>query len=552
MDHNIIINENAEHEVERILRQTAESLPEPQKDVPVSAIMAMRGKRHRSWQSLGRAAVILLSLLLLSSGTALAASPALRQAVIHFFTGGVTEEPPVEQLSAPISEQSAENTESVSTAENAAPEEAADEITAPVTVGNVTFLEKQVLDEHFTASYLSSPLYLDTVSTPSGKFLFYTEDTETGYRTYYQLIDGVLQISTPETHVLEGSILLGNLQGVMSYGGDTSYASIILPEMTFTMDWQQYGEDILLLDSYSERFDIGSTFGGTQNGEPLQDDYDGKFYAIALKGDTEWVEVFFWYDAQLTGYEYPFLFNLSTGETRDPLAEVDLSAYPCITDLRICDDKKTVTALAGQNHDSLNKIYIDLENGKITEETVPSAPVSTYYQSYPTSDHTVFYTVGTEEKLDGYLYDSESGVTKELFRGAAQGYVWDYGFADTYISLIGNHYAAYYKEPENEVWLLNLVDGEMQLLEGIPANHNTNFFWNREFSMLCISICTGSGASRLAFFIPGTGTGWYFDRIPSDSVHEESGTWYSEYGYIIQAVSPERDMYYLYLYEYTP
>ncbi|MDE5590392.1 MAG: hypothetical protein K2J60_14835 [Acetatifactor sp.] len=139
-------------------------------------------------------------------------------------------------------------------------------------------------------------------------------------------------------------------------------------------------------------------------------------------------------------------------------------------------------------------IYIDLENRKITEETVPSAPVSAYYQSYPTSDHTVFYTVGTEEKLDG----------------------------------------------------------EMQLLEGVPANHNTHFFWNPEFSMLSISIDTSSGISRLAFFIPGTDTGWYFDRIPSDSVHEESGTWYSEYGYIIRAVSPERDMYYLYLYEYTP
>lgn len=78
------------------------------------------------------------------------------------------------------------------------------------------------------------------------------------------------------------------------------------------------------------------------------------------------------------------------------------------------------------------------------------------------------------------------------------GYVWEYGFADTYVSMIGNHYAVYYNEPENKVYLLNLVDGNMQLLEGIPANHHTNFSWNAEFSMLRISIRTESGAERLA------------------------------------------------------
>lgn len=539
-------NEKA-YEIEELLRQTAKALPEPQKAVPVLTGMTMRKKESHPWRSLGRAAIILLSLLLLSGGTAFAASPALRQAVIHFFTGGVTEIPPVGQLS--TTEPSTESSESAFTPEK----DTADEITAPVTVGDVTLLTDQVLDEHFSAAYLSSPLFLDTLSTPSGTLLLYTKDTETGYQTYYQLIDGVLQISAPETHVLEGSILLSNLPGVMSRrDGDASYASIVLPEMTFTVDWQQYGEDILLLNSDDHRFDIGSTFGGTQNGAPLQADYDGQFFARALRGDTQWVEVNFCYDYQLTYYIYPFLFNLRTGETRDPLAEVDLSAYSCITDLTICDDKKTASAMAGPDHDSLNQIYIDLETGKITEKVTPSAPVSGAYTEFATSDHTVFYVLGTEEKVDGYLYDSESGVTTELFQGAAMGYVWDYGFADTYISMIGNHYAAYYNEPENKVYLLNLVDGSMQLLEGVPANHHTNFFWNAEFSMLRISIRTESGAERLAFFIPGTDTGWYFDRAVPDSVNEESGGWYSEYGYCIRAVSPERDQYYLYLYEYTP
>lgn len=470
----------------------------------------------------------------------------LRQAVIHFFTGGVTEVPPVGQLS--TTEPSTESSESAFTPEK----DTADEITAPVTVGDVTLLTDQVLDEHFTAAYLSSPLFLDMLSTPSGTLLFYTKDSETEYQTYYQLIDGVLQISAPEPHVLEGSILLSNLPGVMSRrDGDASYASIVLPEMTFTVDWQQYGEDILLLNSNDHRFDIGSTFGGTQNGAPLPADYDGQFFARALRGDTQWVEVNFCYDYQLTYYVYPFLFNLRTGETRDPLAAVDLSAYSCITDLTIRDDKKTALAMAGPDHDLLNQIYIDLETGKITEKITPSAPVSGAYTEFATSDHTVFYALGTEEKVDGYLYDSESGMTTELFHGAAMGYVWDYGFADTYVIMIGNHYAAYYNEPENKVYLLNLVDGSMHLLEGVPANHHTNFFWNAEFSMLRISIRTESGAERLAFFIPGTDTGWYFDRAVPDSVKEESGGWYSEYGYYIWAVSPERDQYYLYLYEYT-
>lgn len=545
MNHYIKRDEKA-HEIEELLRQAAKALPEPQKAVPVLTGMTMRKKENHPWQSLGRVAIILLSLLLLSGGTAFAASPALRQAVIHFFTGGVTEIPPVEQLSAP--EQSTEGSESAFTPEK----DTADEITGPVTVGDVTLLKDQVLDEHFTATYLSSPLYLDTLSTPSGNLLFYTLD-ETGYRTYYQLIDGVLQISAPETRVLEGSILLKNLPGVMNRrDGDTGYASIVLPEMTFTVDWQQYGEDILLLNSDNHRFDIGSTFGGTQNGAPLPADYDGQFFARALWGDTQWVEVVFCYDYQLTYYEYPFLFNLRAGEIRDPLAEVDLSAYSCITDLTICDDKKTALAMAGPDHDSLNQIYIDLETGEITEEVTPSAPVSGAYTEFATSDHTVFYALGTEEKADGYLYDSESGVTTELFQGAAMGYVWEYGFADTYIRMIGNHYGVYYNEPEDKVYLLNLADGSMQLLEGVPANHDTNFAWNAEFSMLRISIRTESGAERLAFFIPGTDTGWYFDRVPSDSVNEESGGWYSEYGYYIWAVSPERDQYYLYLYEYVP
>ena len=339
----------------------------------------------------------------------------------------------------------------------------------------------------------------------------------------------------------------------MSHDGSTEYTSVTLPEMTFQVDWQQFGEDILILDTDAQsRFDIGSTFGGTKDGASIEGMYDGRFSITPLNGETEWVQVSFLFDSQLTEYSYPFLFNLRTGETADLLAGIDLSVYPCVTYLTICDDKKFATALAGDSHDDLQEIFIDLESGNITQEARLDPPVSSCLYSLTTSSHTVFYALGDKQHADGYLYDTETQTSKTLFQGAAWGYLWDYGFADTYIRLISGNHAVYYKEPENEVDLLNLADGEMRLLEGIPASHDVSFFWNNEHTLLSISIKTADDASRLAFYIPGAENAWYFDWELPGGLRKNHGTWYSEYGHLISAVSEDDDRHYLCLYQYIP
>lgn len=520
----------------------------------------------KRWFSLRRAAAVIISVLVLGSATAVAASPALRSAIIRFLSGGEMNKIPLDLLEpTAIPDQpspgsfspeqfpaGAASTETLST-EEASVGSVPVEPGVPMALGDITFLQGRTTNEHFTATYISSPDWLEAHRTPSGRLLFSTHDSESDGKTYYQLIDGKLELSTPESHHLEGSVLLQNLSGVMSHGGSTEYASVTLPEMIFQVDWQQLGEDILILDTdASSRFDIGSTFGGTKDGASIEGMYDGRFSVTPLKGETEWVQVSFLFDSQLTEYSYPFLFSLRTGETADPLAGIDLSAYPCVTYLTICDGKKSATAMAGDSHDGLREIFIDLESGNITQETRLDPPVSSCLYSLTTSDHTVFYALGDEQHADGYLYDTETQTSKTLFRGAAWGYMWDYGFSDTYIRLIGGNHAVYYREPENEVYLVNLADGEMHLLESIPASHDVSFFWNNERTLLSISMKTADAASRLAFYLPGAENAWYFDWELPERIRENYGSWYSEYGHLISAVSEDDDRHYLFLYQYIP
>lgn len=520
---------------------------------------AAKGKvRTLSWFSFKHAATLILSLLVLGSATAVVASPALRSAIIRFLQGGKTEKVPFELLiPTETPETPAQGTASQGNTSQGMSSEGTVPVKAdvPVTLGSITFLQTQSSDAHFAAAYISSSDHLSALHTPSGRLLFRTWEPESESTVYYRLADGILELLTPEQHDLEGSVQLGNMPGVMSYDGSTEYASIILPQMTFRVDWQQLGDDILILDTEAQfRFDIGSTFGGTKDGASIEGRYDGGFSAAALKGDSEWVSVFFHFDSQLTGYAYPFLFNLHTGEIADPLAEVDLSAYPCITDLRICDDKKTAAAMAGTSHEDLKEILIDLDSGAVIEqeELSPDPPVSSCHFSMTTGDHTVFYTLGDNTCVDGYLYDTDTRTSKTLFQGAAWGYIWDHGFADTYVRLIGGNYAAYYKEPENQVYLMNLADGEMYLLEGIPASHDVSFFWNDDGTLLSISVNDAAFTSRLAFYTPGAEIAWYFDRERRDDIRETSSGWYGEYGYLISAASEDDQSHYLYLYEYIP
>ncbi len=543
------IMDSSLEKMEEILIKAAKDMPEPERELIVSKFMTERKRKWNSQLVFRRVAMITLCIFLFGSGTAFASSYTFRQAVIHFFTSGTNEEIPLEKFS-----DSKQKEDKKSNADNAQTDKKEEQITedtdTPITIGDVTYLQKQKLDEHFQVTYLSCPSYCDIARTSSGNLLFYTQEEKSEKRSYYQYIDGELRQAEAEKFKAEGSIQLQNLSGVMSHSGDVSYNEICLPEMTFTVEWQQIGGDIVLDVSNVERFDIGTTFGGTKNGKSLKGECDGAFSVSTFPDDKKWVQVQFLYDTQCTDYQYPFLFQLDTKEIKDPLANVDLSAYACITQLSICDNKKEAVAYAGDNHSSLKRIWIDLESGDIRED-ITEAPVSDCDTFFSTSDTTVFYTTGKEEKMNGYLYNTETKTTTKLFSNVAWGYIWDYGFADTYVNLIGGNFATLYKEPENEVYLLDLTDGSRYLLEGIPASHDVSFFWNEEYSILSIAKNTELGASQLAFYIPKLKKAWYFERTLSENVEEESACWYGETGYLIQAVSQNREQYYLYLYEYT-
>ncbi len=529
-------------------------------------------KAKSAWRFAGRAAVIVLAAFLFGGTAAMAASPELRQAVIAFFTSGVREGIPYEEIeggrgenegafSVGESEGASDSAENEGASGSGESEEASGggdvDLTVSmdnfsVTVGDLTLTQECVLDQHIKAIYASSDQFLGVTNTASGRSLIYTRNTESGETTYYQIADGQVRMVSPVAHSREGSVSLGSLPGVMKRDeGENEYPRIVLPEMRFTVKWQELDGEVLLLDSGNERFDIGDTFGGTLDGESIAGMYDGRFGVSTLRGESDWVVVHFHFDGQITWYSYPFLFNLQTGEVKDPLRAIDLSAYPCITELAIRGDGTQVTAMAGENHDSLRGIEIDLESGAVTEEPFLEPPVKDCFTFSTTSDHTVFYMVGEQESVDGFIYDTETGETKELFQGAAAGYVWDYGFADTYIRLIGHHYGVYYKEPENEVYLLDMVDGDMSLLEGIPANHRVHFFWNNEGTLLSITVREESGEEKLAFYLPGTEKAWYLDRDRPEEIKDKESYWCSEYGYCREA-SSEDGRNYLYMYEFMP
>ena len=522
-------------DTEAVLRQAAGHLPGPQKDVPVLQKSDARHKAADPWRMAGRAAVVSI-FLLLGGSTAVMANPALRGAVIHFLGGGSRETVPYDRLEA--SEPSGSGNDGQQT-------------DGPVTAGRVTLLDNQTLDGHFTASYLSSPDYLDTIRTPSGAELFYTLDGK-GKRTFYRLENGVLQADSPDICKNSGRITFHSLPGVMDRNGDQSVQSLRFLEIPFTVRWQQWEQDILVVNDSWSRFALDERYVEPADGAVLQDVHEGSFYALGIAGNPDQVVVYFMLDAQATGYQYPFLFNIRTGEVDDPLADADLSAYACITDLDISGDLKSATAKAGKDHESRKKISIDLATGRVTEIREPQAPVTDCFISFATGEHTVFYATGTQEHMDGYLYDEQTDTSTRLFHDAAWGRMWEKGFADTYVELIGGNYAVICKEPENKVYLLSLADGNRQLLKGIPNSQKIHFFWNTGNSMLSITTDGRWGTKRLAFFIPGTDHAWYFDRKPAKGIEEQSACWYGERGYLIQAWSEKRKRYYLYLYEYTP
>ena len=547
--------------IEHKLRKAAAQLPSPTGSLPVSPEMkklySSRSFRPSSrlrhipvWQMV----LMAITVLFLGSATALAASPELRAAVVRFFSFGTVEKPPVD-----LNESFETDNNGMDGAQgnnpfgdiSPSPESAtSQEIPAVQTAGSLTLTRSVSLDEHFTAIYASSPDFLHIVRTPSGTLLLSTTEAE-GIPHYYHLVNGLLTEITLEPRTLSASVELNVLPGVMNHEGDAApYRNLKLPEMTFDLVWQQYGDDVLINYNATEserRFDIGSTYG-----VDLGDDYDGSFSYYALPGSRDVILVSFHLDSQMTEYSYPFLLNLSTGQVSNPLAEIDLSAYACITELSFTEDLTQVTAWAGRDHEHLQEITINLVDGSIEESTSPQPPVDNCLIWFATSDSTVFYTIGSyDEGMDGYIYNSDTQTTTTVFTNALYNYnAWADTTGRCFFNTLGGGYCAYYEE--DAIYLMSLRDGSRTLLEDITPSKNLTFFFNPDYSLLEFELHSEGQKVRLGFIDPSIGEAWYFDRELDETIHEMGGFWYSKNGLCIEARDENTDMRYLYLYEYTP
>lgn len=537
-------------DIEKKLRQAAEFMPEPTKPLPMSPVMEKKSQDERKCPSQGlwsylwrtpawRIAIMVVLVFTVGSTTIFAASPKLRTTIARFFSSGITETIPINNLE---SEKSVSATDSTLPTNNVSGELSGN-ITRQ-TVGNLTLLQDITLDSHFTASYISSPDYLTLEKTPSGKPLFMTR-TADGKWIYYSVTDGNLEKIILKTHTLSAVVQPGTLPGIMSYGGNTKkYHNLTLPAMEFTVNWRQYGSDVLIDYTETEhRFDINGT-------------YDGQFTYQALAGKEDIIEVLFLLDAQQTSYQYPFLLNLKTGEVSDPLALVDLSDWSCITELSIQADLTTATAMAGSSYENLQEITIDLSTRRVIAETVSAAkpPTDNCVTWFSVGNDTLFYITGTEESGDGYLYNTKTGESTVLFTDTADYSLWggDHSF-NRYCDPIGYGYLVYYAN--DTVSLMNLQDGgKATILEGISMSQDIDFFVNDEGTVLSISTLDKDSfnTNRLCLVDLKTMEAWYFDRNPPKGVEEVEHYWSGEYGYVIEAENTENGTNYIYMYQYTP
>lgn len=551
-------NHYKDKDIEEKLRQAAGLMPEPTKSLTLSPVMEKRRQAGRNrrfynlrthlWRTPAwRIAVIALIIFAVSSTTALTASSKLRTAIARFFSSGITEIIPIDALE---SEESATVTDSSKSTSDAS-RELSGNITQQ-TAGRLKLVQDVTLDSHFTASYVSSPDYLTLEQTPSGIPLFWTQ-TADDKTSYYSITDGNLEEIVLKKHTLTTAVQLGRLPGIMPYKGNTKkYRKLTLPTMKFTVNWQQYGSDVLIDHTEPQRhFDISSTYG-----VDLKNDYDGQFVFQALAGQEDIIQVLFCLDVQQTVYQYPFLLNLTTGEVSDPLASVDLSDWACVTELSIRPDLTTATAMAGRSHEDLQEITINLNTGTVTEETVSGTklPTDDCVTWFSVGNDTLFYVTGTEESGDGYLYNTQNGESTVLFTDTAESYLWSgVNSATRYWESIGYGYLVYYAD--DSVSLINLQDGgTMTVLEGVPMCQNIDFFVNEEATVLSISTLGEDSfdTARLCLMDLKTMEAWYFDRSLPEGVEEQSHYWNGEYGYVIDAQNTETGTNYIYIYQYTP
>ena len=161
-----IFNHYKDKDIEEKLRKAAGLMPESTKPLPLSPVMEKRcqagnphsshGLRTKVWCTPAwRMAAIVLLVLAVGSTTILAASPKLRTAVVRFFSSGVTETIPIDDLE---SKKSVPPTDASESAKGISSELSGNIIRQ--TVGSVSLVQDVTLDSHFTASYVSSSDYL--------------------------------------------------------------------------------------------------------------------------------------------------------------------------------------------------------------------------------------------------------------------------------------------------------------------------------------------------------------------------------------------------------
>lgn len=552
-----MITFNRYKDVEEKLRKAAIRMPEPTKNLPLSPVMEKRrlacsphsshGLRMNAWRRPAwRIAVLVLLALAAGSTTILAASSDLRTAIVRFFSSGTTETIPLDDL---------ESKKPAPAKDSAKSRKDSSELSGDVkrqTVGSLTLVQDVTLDSHFTASYVSSPDRVALEKTSSGMSLFHA-NTEGGKAAYYSAVDGELKEISLKKNALTATVRLGKLPGVMAYHGNSKkYQKLVLPAMKFTVKWREYGSDILIDSTDSERgFNIGSTYG-----IDLKHDFSGRFEFQALPGSEDIVEVLFALDEKQTSYQYPFLLDLNTGKLSDPLAQVDLSDWACITDLSIQADLTTATAMAGSSHEDLQEITIDLNTGAVTMRTEADAkpPVDDYVTKFAAGKDALFYVAGTEESGDGYLYNTKTGESTVLFTDAADYSLWGSGGSSTrYWYSIGYGYLVYYAD--DKVFLINLHDGgKKTMLKGVSMEQDMDFFMNNEGTVLSISTIDENSFDtvRLCFIDLKTMKAWYFHRNLPEGVEEQSHCWNGEYRYVIEAQNTETGMNYIYMYQYAP
>lgn len=534
--------------IEHKLQQAACLMPTPEKSFPVSPAMekrrlsvkCQRTKRIPVW----RIAVTVLLIFIIGGTTTLAASPGLRASIARFFTSGITEEIPVNTL------ESKECRTDTNTAGKISGELSGN--ATKQTVDSLTLVQDVTLDSHFTASYVSSPNHLSLKNTPSGIPLFCTRTTNDEL-TYYRISDNKLEKIAPTAHSLTATVKLTAFPGIMTWGGNSAdYKNLELPAMEFTVNWKQYGTDILIEDSEStHHFTIDSTYYANP-----KSDYEGMFYFWGLEGQSEIIEVFFSLDAQMTNYSYPFLLNLTTGEISDPLANIDFSDWKCLDELAINADLTTATAMAGSSHEDLREITIDLTTGIITaaSDFTGKPPVDDCITSFLVGEHSLFYVSGTEKSGNGCLYDTQTGEIETLFTNTSTYAMWDNKNPSSRgWESIGGGYVMYFAE--NTVSLINLKNGGTKtILENIPASRDIDFLLNNEHTALSITFHDAGSfnTSRLCLLDLKTMNAWYFDRELPDGVEEWSNFWNGKYEYVIEAQNTKNGMNYLYLYQYIP